>query len=67
MKLLTPREHEVLDLVVQGQQYRQIATALGISPRTVEIHKARCMEKLQARSIADVVRLADRTGLRAPR
>lgn len=64
---LTTREREVAALLATGAQNLEIADKLGISPRTVEIHKARCMEKLQARSIADVVRLADRTGLRAPR
>jgi len=61
---LTTREREVAALLATGAQNLEIADKLGISPRTVEIHKARCMEKLQARSIADIVRLADRTGLR---
>ncbi|NBR27201.1 MAG: DNA-binding response regulator [Betaproteobacteria bacterium] len=55
---LTPREREVLELVVQGQQYRQIAAALGISPRTVEVHRARLMEKLGARNISELVRMS---------
>jgi RNA polymerase sigma factor (sigma-70 family) len=55
---LTPRERDVLDLLVQGLSQRDIAARLGISPRTVEVYKARMMEKLQCRSIADVVRLA---------
>ncbi len=58
MRALTPREREVLDLVVQGQQYRQIAAALGISPRTVEVHRARLMEKLGVRSISELVRMS---------
>ncbi len=58
MRNLTPREREVLDLVVQGQQYRQIAAALGISPRTVEVHRARLMEKLGVRNISELVRLS---------
>jgi FixJ family two-component response regulator len=62
---LTAREREVAALLATGAQNIEIADKLGISPRTVEIHKARCMEKLQARSLADIVRLADRTGLRA--
>ncbi len=61
---LTTREREVAALLATGAQNLEIADKLGISPRTVEIHKARCMEKLRARSIADIVRLADRTGLR---
>lgn len=58
LRNLTPREREVLDLVVQGQQYRQIAAALGISPRTVEVHRARLMEKLGVRNISELVRLS---------
>lgn len=55
---LTPREREVFELVVQGQQYRQIAAALGISPRTVEVHRARLMEKLGVRNISELVRMS---------
>jgi RNA polymerase sigma factor (sigma-70 family) len=58
LRTLTPREREVLELVVQGQQYRQIASALGISPRTVEVHRARLMEKLGVRNISELVRLS---------
>jgi RNA polymerase sigma factor (sigma-70 family) len=58
LRNLTPREREVLELVVQGQQYRQIAAALGISPRTVEVHRARLMEKLGARNISELVRMS---------
>lgn len=55
---LTPREREVFELVVQGQQYREIAAALGISPRTVEVHRARLMEKLGVRSITELIRMS---------
>ena len=55
---LTPRERDVLDLLVQGLSQRDTAARLGISPRTVEVYKARMMEKLQCRSVAEVVRLA---------
>jgi RNA polymerase sigma factor (sigma-70 family) len=58
LEALTPREREVFALVVQGQQYRQIAAALGISPRTVEVHRARLMEKLGARNISELVRMS---------
>lgn len=54
---LTPREREVLDLIAEGLQHREIAERLAISPRTVEVYKARMMEKLQCRTLADVVRL----------
>lgn len=53
---LTPREQEVMRLIGQGQSNKQIAEALGISPRTVEIHRAHVMEKMDAKSIADLVR-----------
>lgn len=54
---LTPREREVLSLLAEGLQHRDIAERLQISPRTVEVYKARMMEKLQVRSLAEMVRL----------
>jgi FixJ family two-component response regulator len=54
---LTGREREVLTLVAEGRHNREIAVALGISPRTVEVYKARMMEKLQVRRVPDLVRL----------
>ncbi len=53
---LTPREREVLDRIVAGQHNREIAQALGISARTVEVHKARLMEKLRVERIPDLMR-----------
>lgn len=55
---LTPREREVMDLVVTGKHNREIAPALGISVRTVEVHKARLMAKLAVSSIPDLVRIS---------
>lgn len=55
---LTPREREVMDLVVAGRHNRDIADELGISVRTVEVHKARMMTKLAAHGVADLVRLS---------
>lgn len=55
---LTPRERQVMELVSSGRAHREIAGQLGISVRTVEVYKSRLMEKLQARTIADLVRLA---------
>ncbi|GAA5171070.1 response regulator transcription factor [Viridibacterium curvum] len=52
---LTPREHEVLDLIVAGRLNKQIADELGISIKTVEVHRARVMEKMQADSLAELV------------
>jgi DNA-binding CsgD family transcriptional regulator len=54
---LTDRELETLNLVVAGQTNKEIALALGISPRTVEVHRRAAMRKLGARNTADLVRL----------
>jgi len=53
---LTPREREVMALVVDGRHNREIAELLAISVRTVEVHKARVMDKLNVGSVADLVR-----------
>ena len=58
--LLSPREREVLDRVVEGQYNKVIAAELGISLSTVEIHRKRVMEKLQAESLSDLIRLLAR-------
>jgi len=55
---LTPREREIMALVVDGQHNREIAETLGISARTVEVHKARIMMKLRVESVPDLVRLS---------
>ena len=55
---LTRREREVLDLAGKGLHAKEIARALGISPRTVEVHKASLMDKLGARNVAELVRFA---------
>ena len=57
---LTPREAEVMDLVVQGLANKVIAMDLGVSQRTVELHRARVMKKMAVRSLADLVRSAER-------
>jgi len=62
LERLTPRELEVLRSLAGGLHNREIAEALGISPRTVEVYRARLMEKLGARTLADVIRFALETG-----
>jgi RNA polymerase sigma factor (sigma-70 family) len=59
---LSEREHQVMHLVVAGKPNREIAEELGISPRTVEVFKARMMEKMQARSVPELVRMAMEAG-----
>jgi RNA polymerase sigma factor (sigma-70 family) len=56
LERLSPRERDVLDLLAGGLQNREIAERLEISPRTVEVYKAKMMEKLRCRTLADVVR-----------
>ena len=58
---LTPRETQVLELVVQGKANKVIAGDLEVSQRTVEIHRARVMEKMQVRSLAQLVRAVMQT------
>lgn len=55
---LTSREQEVMDRVVTGMPNRDVAEELGISVKTVEVHRAKVMEKMQARSIAELVKMA---------
>jgi len=54
---LTPREHEVMDMVAGGKSNREIATMLGVSAKTVEAHRARVMDKMRADSLAELVRM----------
>ena len=57
LESLTEREREVLDLLTLGKQNKVIAQDLGVSPRTIEIHRARVMEKMNAQSVAELVRM----------
>jgi FixJ family two-component response regulator len=64
---LTPREAEVFALVVTGMLNKQVASDLGVSEKMIKVHRARVMEKMQARSLAELVRLADQGGVVAPK
>jgi FixJ family two-component response regulator len=58
LSMLTAREREVMEQATQGRHAKEIAAALGISPRTVEVHKTRLMAKLGVRNVAELVRFA---------
>ncbi|PZU64028.1 MAG: hypothetical protein DI540_21840 [Sphingobium sp.] len=60
---LTPRERDVLDGLARGLPNKTIAYDLGISPRTVEVHRANLMTKLSVRSLSDALRVAFAGGL----
>ncbi len=59
---LTPRERQVMALIADGHANKSIGIELGISPRTVEIHRSHAMEKMAVRSVAHLVRMLDRVG-----
>jgi len=61
LSLLTPREKEVFDVLALGKSHREIGELLKISPRTVEVHKARVLEKLGIKTLADILRIAIKT------
>jgi len=63
-ELLTPREREVLGRVIAGASNKEAGRTLGISPRTIEVHRARIMDKLGAKNTADLVRIAMGQGAR---
>ncbi len=67
LELLTAREREVFELVVAGYLNKQIGAHLGISEKTVKVHRARVMRKMSARSIAQLARVAEQLGIDAKR
>jgi FixJ family two-component response regulator len=66
MEALTPREREVFTLVVSGMLNKQVAFDLGTAEKTIKVHRARVMEKMGAQSFADLVRFAEKLGIRSP-
>jgi FixJ family two-component response regulator len=63
LDLLTPREFEVMQLVITGMLNKQIAAKLGTAERTVKVHRGRVMQKLQVPSVAELVRLVQKAGV----
>jgi len=64
LSLLTPREYEILRYVITGMLNKQIAFRLNIAEKTVKIHRGRVMEKLRVDSVAELVRLVEKAGIR---
>jgi len=60
---LTPREREILSLIVTGRPNKRIAAEVGLSEMTVKVHRSHVMQKMQASSLVDLVRMADRLGI----
>jgi FixJ family two-component response regulator len=63
LEALTPREREVMELVVTGMLNKQIAYALGTVEKTIKVHRARVMDKMAVDSLAELVRLAEKVGI----
>ena len=63
---LTPRERQVLGLVVAGRLNKQIAADLGAAEKTIKIHRGRVMRKMEASSVAELVRMSQRIGIQPP-
>ena len=67
VRTLTPRQREVASLIAEGRTMKEVAAALGLSPRTVETHKYQVMEALGLQTTAELIRYALEHGLTAPR
>jgi FixJ family two-component response regulator len=65
-ELLSPREREVLALVVSGMINKQAGQKLGVTEKTIKVHRARVMQKMGAGSLAELVRMAEKIGVSAP-
>ena len=64
IELLTPRENEILRYIITGMLNKQIALKLGIAEKTVKVHRGRIMEKICVDSVAELVRLAEKVGIK---
>ena len=64
LAILTPREYEVLTFIISGRLNKQAAAELGTAEKTIKVHRARIMEKLQCASLAELVRLAEKAGIK---
>ena len=63
---LTPRERDVFEKLITGASNKEAARQLGISPRTIEVHRSRIMEKLEAKNAADLIRIVMSEGRAHP-
>ena len=63
IRTLTPREREVFELVVTGLLNKQVAGELGVTEKTIKVHRGRVMQKMGAESLAELVHLAERVGI----
>jgi FixJ family two-component response regulator len=66
LRTLTPREQQVLELVVDGRLNKQIAAELGAAEKTIKVHRGRVMQKMQANSVAELVRMTKKIALETP-
>jgi RNA polymerase sigma factor (sigma-70 family) len=66
LERLTPREREVMELVITGLLNKQVAGELGTTEKTIKVHRARVMDKMEAASLAELVRLAARVDVHGP-
>ena len=60
---LTPRERQVFELIIRGDTNKQVANALGCTVRTIKAHRHKVMQKMQVKSLAELVSLAERVGV----
>jgi len=66
LRTLTPRENEVLPLLISGRLNKQIAAEINASEATVKVHRSQLMRKMEAQSLPDLVRMAEKLGISAP-